>query len=378
MGTKRLTLVWLTVLMAVPAWATADDTVDGLGLARAACEELRLDGRYDESFACLSELWTTRRDDLSREGKIDVLRQMGEIYSIRDRSQDAQLCYERILSFDPHWRPVDFDAFPPAWRKPILDAYKARGYLLESRELRNVAVLDFEIVDLSQEGGDIGRLSKALPAYISSYLQEVLNGRVLTDDDAPLHVVSQRERPAIMEQLAQSLELAEDEDVNLANVDPMAVAKTGELQAVHGFINGTVVRTQDGKITIALRMLSVQSGKVLCPVTENGKEDDLFPLLQSALDEWIECGVGDEVRYDGRGPGELGPMAQGVLALERYHEALQLANQERYPEALALAEEALTLRPQAEDIAELVRLIEMQYSMSELTTDMNIPTVDLR
>lgn len=366
------------VAMIVAAAPLRAQDVDALGMERQACRELRLSASYQEASDCLAALWTGHRDELSREGRIDVLEQMAELCSIAGAAEEAQRYYQAILSLDPHWLPADFDRMRAAWRRPILEAYRARGYLTRSPGLHNIAVLDFEIADpFHDDDLDLESLATALPTFISSYLQEALDGLHFKGDDRPLKMVSHRDRGILMQEIAVSQGLAADAIVNAQSLPSERIAQAGKLQAVQGFLSGSILRSPDGKVAIALRLTSVETAEILCPQTVQGKGKDLFKLLAKTLREWMECAIDGVELSDDAGPAELGPMAQGVQALEHYHEALELAEAERFGEALDLAMAALELRPESENIARLVQVLETQQTSSDVAATIELPRVDL-
>lgn len=365
------------VMLVLAAPGRAQD-VDALGMERQNCRELRLSASYQEASDCLVALWTEHRDALSREGRIDVLEQMAELCSISNAPKEAQRYYEAILSLDPHWLPADFDRMRASWRQPILDAYHARGYLTRSPGLHNIAVLDFEIADpFHADDLDLESLATALPTFISSFLQETLDGLKFKDDDRPLKIVSHRDRGLLMHEIALSQGLAADALVNAQSLPSEQIVQAGKLQAVQGFLSGSILRSPDGKVNIALRLTSVETAEILCPQTVQGKSKDLFKLLAKALREWIGCAVEGVELPDDAGIAELGPMAQGVQALEHYHQALELAEAERFGEALDLAMAALELRPESENIARLVQVLETQQTSSDVAAAIEPPRVDL-
>lgn len=353
--------------------------VDAWGQERQECLRLRLDAEYSAAFECVQKLWRDHREELSREGKVDVLRLMAELYMIDDNPAEAKRCYEAVLSVDPHWLPDDFDKMPASWRAPIIEAYEARGYLMQSPGLRNIALLDFEIVDLMPSEVDLSGLAEALPTYVSAYLQEFLDGARFKGDETPIKIVSYRQRGMLMKEIALSQNV-EGDVLHAGVLDPSQLVRAGQLQAVQGFLSGAIIRSLDGRVQIVVRLISVETGEVLCPQTVEGKDEDLFVLLQKSLRQWVECAVEGADLPAGRGPQQLGSMAQGVLALQRYHEALQLAEDERFAEALEMARAALDLRPGSEDIAQLVLHLGAQQALAGLAAgapDQQLPAAVL-
>lgn len=377
MHTPARFLLLLTLLgLAVVGPASAQD-LDVLGLERQECWDLRRSGQLDESFSCAADLWE-RRDELSVDGRVDVLSLMAQLYSISGATGDARRCYEAILALDPHWLPENFDAMPTAWREPILAAYEERGFQRRSQGARNIAVLDFEVADLAPDDIDMDGLAQALPTFISAFLEEALEGASLKDDDAPLRLVSYRDRGPLMGEMASAMEMQQGAVLHAEAADRGSLLEAGKLQAVQGFLAGSVVRDFEGKVQVAFYLLDVETGEARCAQTERGKAKDLFKILQKSLASWASCAIEGAELKDKGGAESLGPVAQGVAALERYHDALQLAEAGRYAEALELAQGALELRPDAEDLERLVQVLQDQQEMSGLALQGSPPPVDLQ
>lgn len=373
----RLLPFALTMLLCFVSSPTlGQDEVDVFGSERLHCSELRQLGELRDSFDCLEALWTEHGAEMTPTGRVEVLRQMGELYSVAGSPTEAKACYSAILGIDPHWLPENFDALPTSWREPILAAYRGRGYLARSTGMHNIALLDFEVVDLSKDEVDLGAISQALPSYISSYLQESLNGATVRGGETPIKLVSYRERELLMGELARAQGLTPGMPVTADILQGEVLVQAGRLQAVQGFLSGTIIRDTSGKVNIAMRLISVETGELTCPVTKQGKAKKLFELLEDSLEDWRDCAVEGGSEQKDRGTETLGDMAQGVKALEYYHTSLALLEEENFGEALVQARAASDLRPHDIEFIQLIEVLEAQAETVELVQRTELPSLE--
>lgn len=355
------------------------DQFDVYGSQRAACAELYRRTLWSDALSCSQELWNAHAQDMSVRGKIELLQLMSRIYSVTGNFDEAKSCYTEILRHDRYWLPDEFDADPVEWREPIIAAYRDLGYFPGRRtEFKNLALLDFTVADLTPDEMNLKDAEKALADYITSFLQEAVRDGAGWEG-SPLRVVSYRERRQLMGELAVATGASrgDDQAFTAEMVDPTTLARAGSLQAVHAFLQGSIVRINDD-IQVAFVITRVETGDKTCGVTRSGKIDDWATAMRTALADCLECATGQAVLSpDKAGPEALGPMQRAVVALTEYHDALALQEEGRYLEAVAHAQAAANLRPGVQEFRSLLddlRFAQEKVAMSDV---MDLPTPNL-
>jgi tetratricopeptide (TPR) repeat protein len=358
--------------------------VDTFGIERQNCRDLRAAGKLTESFSCVKALWENHRAEMSVGGRIESLELMAELYSIAKNFSSAQQCYQEVLRNDAAWRPKSLDTYPASWRQPIFDAYRSFGFLGGSPGLYNLALLDFDVVDLSRKDFDLGTLATALPTLVTSLLEENLNSRTLKADKGaaktpgaaprPVRVVPYTRRELLMREIAMQNGLKSDAVINAKLLDQGSLVRAGNVAAVQGFIEGSIVRDAKDRVKVGISMFTVETGEYLCGSTAEGKGADVMKVVERAIVQWAECVTGGRLtEWNARHVGQLGAGAKSVLALEHYHKALEFADQEDYGNARKQLQLALDMRPDFEPATFAMNTIAEQQERLSLTQAMELP-----
>lgn len=364
------------VSVKLPSVSDADQ-FDVFGDELNECVDLHNKTLWRESLDCSQALWTAHSAEMSVGRRVALLELMGRTYSVTHNLADARACYVEILKLDPYWLPQNFRASPVEWREPVLEAYEQMGYTPgRSQEVKNVALLDFHVGDVTPDETSLASAEKAFADYVTAYLEEAVSGD--GDGGQPLlNVVSYRDRARLVSELASELGQDSDKAFTADMVDGTQLAQQGRIKRVQAFLQGAIIRIHD-TVTISFYVTDVETGDQKCGVTENGRLDDWSVALRTALSECLECLTGRTVlRDDETSPDRLGPMQRAVAALSEYHEALALQEQGRYDQAISHARTALSMRPEVSEFKRLVEDLNFGLTATAMSDGELLPSVDL-
>lgn len=338
-----LTLAAL-LLFGVPtprAWA--GDDLDATAVERRASQELLDNLEFDAAYEKLMGLWREQQSAMDDTARIDVLEKLAYVYIAWADPQNAQKCYETILSIERDWLPVNFASQNEMIRKPILAAYDARGYTPYTVDFRNIGVAWVRVSDGRRTPADWSVLERSLPNFLLSYLSRELDARECGGSEQPLRVIDREARTDLIE-TARAAE------------DSVAVGPSfTQLQAVHGLLAVQALLLGDDRVDVSVRVVRTESGEVIAPWTGSGKPENLMELVQKGMAAVVQklC-TGAELRSD-EGVAALGDLQVAVDALRKIDEAMELARNAADPldieRAIELVEEARTVSPDSDDLA---------------------------
>jgi hypothetical protein len=332
-------LVALALLLgATPALdsARADDGTVILGREIQKCWDLRFDGQYEASYRALKSLWEDNQGHISRADRIQALELFGELYCIWQQWDDAEECYERVLSLDLNWTPRSLWNLPASHRVPIIKAFRKRFGDGRSPGLSNLALLDVIVVDLHSEPKATA-LKPALPRIINDRIQHNLDAYQMQCDGVPVRIVPRETRQLMLQEIRDQNRLAGAE-VTTQNVDRSTIVAAGRHLAVQGFVEATLVRTGRDELKVTIGLVSVETAAIVASESALGKFDDLFSVIDEAVDKWAARVAHELANWNGDRREERSPgPARSYEALLHYAEALGHIEKEEY----VLAESSL-------------------------------------
>lgn len=360
----RTLLVVLGLLAGLaPAPAAAADDLDATAVQRRECQDLIDRLEFDAAYEQLMGLWRGQQNAMDDPARIDVLEKLAYVYIAWGDPQNAQKCYETILSIERDWLPANFSSQNELIRKPILAAYDARGYTPYTVDFRNIGVAWVRVSDGRRTPEDWTVVERSLPNFILSYLSRELDAAQCGGSDQPLRVIDRVAR----DELLESARAVEDS----APVAP----SFSQLNAVHGLLGVQVLLLGDDRVDVSVRVVRTDSGQVIAPWTGSAKATKLMDLMQQGMGAVVQklC-AGAQLRNDD-GVAALGDLQVAVEALRKIDEAMELARNAADPldleRAIELVEEARRVSPESEDLA-----LQLEQLREQLD-DMNVAQANL-
>ena len=360
-----LALTLASGLGGAPARAVEEGTVI-LGREIGECWELRYDGRYMDSYERLKAICRENEGRMSRVDRISALELMGELFCIWRQPDRAQAIYEDILGVDFTWRPKGLDNLPASYRAPIVNAFRNRfPEGLAAGRLSNLALLDVIVVDLhSDPKGEA--LEPALSRMIGTRIALVLKDSDMRCNGVPVTVIPYEFRPLVQKQIQNQYELIGHE--SQGNEDRETKVAPGRLLAIQGFVEAAVFRHVTNKIEVSIRLISVETGQQVSSARARGDFDDLFGVIDEAVDNWAASLAGDLDDWSGnqRSERRTSP-TRSPDAILHFADAIGYLEREDYALADLSLRACLEADPEFEEARETQAAMLRQQAVAQFT-----------
>ncbi len=301
---------------------------DNLELEKA--KTMFRDGRIDDAVGLLERLVAT--STLSQQDRVEALEVLAYCNVAKQREDRVQNSFAQILQVDSAYEPRDNYLSHPAVMRAWLNARKqvvGNFALAPSSTIKTIAILDFDNNAL-EDADKLANLGKGLADILISDLGTLTK----------LKVVERERIQFILDEIQRS-----DATVNGQRLaDPEFAVRIGKLLGAQSMLIGSYMKFGN-KLRLDTRLVKTETSEIIKTGSVEGKPDEIFELskkLAIKISEDLEVALNkaEEESFERVRKEEI-PLEAAMA----YSEALNMLDQERYPEARKMLNRALSIAP---------------------------------
>lgn len=301
---------------------------DNLELEKA--KTMFRDGRIDEAAALLERLVTT--STLSQSDRVEALEVLAYCNVARQREDQVQNSFAQILQVNATYEPRDAYLSHPAVMRAWMNARKqvaGNFALTPSGGIKTIAILDFDNNSL-EDAEKLANLGKGLADILISDLGALTK----------LKVVERERIQFILDEIQRSEATVSGQRL----ADPEFAVRVGKLLGAQSMLVGSYMKLNN-KLRLDTRLVKTETSEIIKTESVEGKPDEVLALSKKLA---IKISEDLEVALDKAEEENLERLRKEEIPLEAamaYSEALNMLDQERYPEARKMLNKALSIAP---------------------------------